>query len=49
MAGFQEALKMMRAGAQWDIYMPARLCTNKKGELGGGRALYGYLQLLDVK
>jgi FKBP-type peptidyl-prolyl cis-trans isomerase len=48
-SGFQEALKMMPAGSKLMVWMPARLCINKKGKVGGGRALFAYLQLLAVK
>jgi FKBP-type peptidyl-prolyl cis-trans isomerase len=47
--GFQEALKMMPEGSKWMVYLPSRLCVNKKGKVGGGRVLTAYLQLISVK
>jgi FKBP-type peptidyl-prolyl cis-trans isomerase len=49
MAGIREALKMMPAGSKWQLWMPARLCVDKKGKVGGGRALITVVELLSVK
>jgi hypothetical protein len=49
LTGIQEAVKMMPAGSKWLVWMPTGLCTDKKGKVGGGRALTAYLQILDVK
>jgi FKBP-type peptidyl-prolyl cis-trans isomerase FkpA len=48
-AGFQEALKMMPVGSECMVYMPARLCINKKGKVGGGRALIADIKLIAIK
>jgi FKBP-type peptidyl-prolyl cis-trans isomerase FklB len=46
-AGWTEALKLMREGAKWEIYIPPKLAFGSRGPLADQTLIYE-IQLLDV-
>ena len=50
--GWQEALQLMKEGAKWEIYVPAKLAYGSRGagaDIGPGETLIFEVELLEVK
>ncbi len=50
--GWQEALQLMKEGAKWEIYVPAKLAYGARGagsDIGPGETLIFDVELLEIK
>lgn len=51
-AGWTEALQLMKVGAQWELYLPSRLAYGERGaggDIGPNETLIFLIELLNVR